>query len=79
MPGAEKPRLAFKRFCVDCIAHDADALRLAAAMHGQGRVEFGSDWPFSMGLPEPHKQLADVDVSLARRIFQDNFKVLGLQ
>jgi aminocarboxymuconate-semialdehyde decarboxylase len=76
--GAERPRLALKRFCVDCIAHDADALRLAAAMHGQERVLFGSDWPFSMGLPEPHEQLADVDVSLRRRIFQDNPKTLGL-
>jgi len=76
--GAEKPRAAFKRFCVDCIAHDADALRLAAAMHGQERVLFGSDWPFSMGLPDPHKQLADTDASLRRRIFQDNPKALGL-
>jgi aminocarboxymuconate-semialdehyde decarboxylase len=76
--GAERPRLAFKRFCVDCIAHDADALRLAAAMHGQERVLFGSDWPFSMGLPDPHKQLADTDASLRRRIFQDNPKALGL-
>jgi aminocarboxymuconate-semialdehyde decarboxylase len=70
--GAEKPRLAFKRLCIDCIAHDADALRLAAAMHGQERVLFGSDWPFSMGLPDPHKQLADTDSSLRRLIFQDN-------
>jgi aminocarboxymuconate-semialdehyde decarboxylase len=76
--GAERPRLAFKRFCVDCIAHDADALNLAAAMHGQDRVLFGSDWPFSMGLPDPHKQLADTDASLRRRIFQDNPKALGL-
>jgi aminocarboxymuconate-semialdehyde decarboxylase len=76
--GAQRPRLAFKRFCVDCIAHDADALKLAAAMHGQDRVLFGSDWPFSMGLPEPHKQLADVDASLRRRIFSDNPKALGL-
>ena len=76
--GAERPRVAFKRFCVDCIAHDADALRLAAAMHGQERVLFGSDWPFSMGLPDPHKQLADTDASLRRRIFQDNPKALGL-
>src|SRR5258707_3138765 len=76
--GAEKPRLAFKRFCVDCIAHDADALKLAAAMHGEGRVLFGSDWPFSMGLPEPHTQLAEVDGSLRRRIFQDNAKALRL-
>jgi hypothetical protein len=71
-PGADtgtgRPRHASKRFFVDCIAHDADALRLAAAMHGQDRVLFGSDWPFSMGgLPEPHAQLADVDVSGRRR------------
>jgi aminocarboxymuconate-semialdehyde decarboxylase len=76
--GAERPRVAFKRFCVDCIVHDADALRLAAAMHGQERVLFGSDWPFSMGLPDPHKQLADTDALLRRRIFQDNPKALGL-
>ena len=70
--GAQKPRLAFKRFCIDCIAHDADALRLAAAMHGQEHVLFGSDWPFSMGLPDPHKQLADTDSILRRLIFQEN-------
>ena len=70
--GAQRPRLAFKRFCVDCIAHDGDALKLAAAMHGQDHVLFGSDWPFSMGLPDPHKQLADTDPVLRRLIFQDN-------
>jgi aminocarboxymuconate-semialdehyde decarboxylase len=70
--GAQRPRLAFKRFCVDCIAHDADALKLAAAMHGQEHVLFGSDWPFSMGLPDPHKQLADTDAGLRKLIFQDN-------
>lgn len=70
--GAEKPRVAFKRFCIDCIAHDADALTLAAATHGQDHVLFGSDWPFSMGLPEPHKQLAETDAGLRRLIFQDN-------
>ena len=31
-------------------------LELAAAMHGQDRILFGSDWPFSMGLPDPHEQ-----------------------
>ena len=70
--GAQKPRLAFKRFCIDCIVHDADALKLAAAMHGHEHVLFGSDWPFSMGLPDPHKQLADTDAGLRRLIFQDN-------
>jgi aminocarboxymuconate-semialdehyde decarboxylase len=70
--GAEKPRLAFKRFCIDCITHDAGALQAAAAMHGQEHVLFGSDWPFSMGLPDPHRQLADTDAGLRRLIFQDN-------
>ncbi|SEO66089.1 aminocarboxymuconate-semialdehyde decarboxylase [Rhodospirillales bacterium URHD0017] len=70
--GAQKARLAFKRFCIDCIAHDADALKLAAAMHGPDHILFGSDWPFSMGLPDPHKQLADTDATLRRQIFHDN-------
>jgi aminocarboxymuconate-semialdehyde decarboxylase len=70
--GAQKPRLAFKRLCVDCIVHDADALTLAAAMHGREHILFGSDWPFSMGLPDPHNQLADVDADLRKRIFDDN-------
>ncbi|MBV8394616.1 MAG: amidohydrolase family protein [Alphaproteobacteria bacterium] len=70
--GAQKPRLAFRHFCVDCIAHDADALNLAAAMHGAEHIFFGSDWPFSMGLPEPHKQLADIDPGLRQKIFQAN-------
>ena len=47
-------------------------------MHGQDRILFGSDWPFSMGLPDPHKQLANTDALLRRRIFQDNAKTLGL-
>jgi aminocarboxymuconate-semialdehyde decarboxylase len=76
--GAQRPRLAFKRFCVDCIAHDAATLELAAAMHGRDRVLFGSDWPFSMGLPDPHMQLADVEPSFRRQIFSDNPKRLNL-
>jgi aminocarboxymuconate-semialdehyde decarboxylase len=76
--GAEKPRISFRRFCVDCITHDAETLRLAAARHGEGHVLFGSDWPFSMGLPDPHKQLADVEPRLRRRIFQDNPMALAL-
>jgi aminocarboxymuconate-semialdehyde decarboxylase len=76
--GSEKPRISFRRFCVDCITHDADTLKLAAARHGEDHVLFGSDWPFSMGLPEPHRQLADVDPTLRRRIFLDNPKALSL-
>jgi aminocarboxymuconate-semialdehyde decarboxylase len=76
--GAERPRISFRRFCVDCITHDAETLKLAAARHGEDHVLFGSDWPFSMGLPEPHKQLLDVDPSLRRQIFQANPKALAL-
>lgn len=76
--GAERARRAFRRFCVDCITHDRDALALAAAVHGDDHVLFGSDWPFSMGLPNPHHQLGDVEAGMRRRIFIDNPTELGL-
>ena len=68
----DKVRQGLRRFCVDCITHDAAALRLAATIHGDDHVLFGSDWPFVMGLPDPHKQLADVDPKLLQSIFVDN-------
>ena len=68
----EAPRLALRRFCVDCIAHDNNALQLAAQVFGEERVVFGSDWPFPMGLPQPHSQLADLDPGFRQRIFCDN-------
>jgi aminocarboxymuconate-semialdehyde decarboxylase len=70
--GAQRPRQVFRKVAVDCICHDPDALALAAAMHGHDNVYFGSDWPFSMGLPEPHDQLAGVAPELKRRMFEDN-------
>lgn len=76
--GAERVRHAFKRFCVDCITHDADALTLALAIHGEGNVLFGSDWPFSMGLPDPHAQMADVPAQVRQKIYCDNPADLGL-
>jgi aminocarboxymuconate-semialdehyde decarboxylase len=68
----EAPRLALRRMCVDCIAHDKNALQLAAQVFGEDRVVFGSDWPFPMGLPQPHSQLADLDAGFRQRIFCDN-------
>jgi aminocarboxymuconate-semialdehyde decarboxylase len=41
-------------------------------------VLFGSDWPFSMGLSELHRQLADIDADLRCKIFRDEPKALGL-
>ncbi|MEO5597482.1 MAG: amidohydrolase family protein [Novosphingobium sp.] len=42
---------------VDCICHSEPAAILAEATFGQDHVLFGSDWPFPMGLIEPHEQL----------------------
>jgi aminocarboxymuconate-semialdehyde decarboxylase len=68
----EPPRTAFRRFCVDCITHDPAGLALAAATFGDEHVLFGSDWPFSMGLPEPQARLGELDRALARKIAVDN-------
>ena len=61
---AASPRKVFRNVCVDCITHDPDSLALADSVFGETQIVFGSDWPFSMGLPDPHKQLADTDGSL---------------
>lgn len=70
--GAERARHAFRRFCADCIAHNSAALTLAAERFGADHILFGSDWPYGMGLPEPHRQLADLDPAFRRRILWDN-------
>ena len=67
--GARPATEAFRGFCADCITHSAEALRLAASVFGPDRILFGSDWPFSMGLPDPHAQLKDVDAGLRAKIF----------
>ena len=68
----DKVRQGLRRFYVDCITHDAAALRLAASVHGEDHVLFGSDWPFVMGLPAPHEQLAELDAALRKRVLVDN-------
>jgi aminocarboxymuconate-semialdehyde decarboxylase len=67
--GARPATQAFRDFRVDCITHSAGMLHLAAEVFGADHVLFGSDWPFSMGLTDPHAQLADVDPTLRARIF----------
>lgn len=67
--GARPATEAFRGFCADCITHSPAALQLAASVFGQDRILFGSDWPFSMGLPDPHAQLAGVEPGLRARIF----------
>jgi aminocarboxymuconate-semialdehyde decarboxylase len=66
------PKNVFRNVCVDCISHDAASLALAEQTFGEGNVVFGSDWPFPMGLIEPHAQMASLDQARRRRIFCDN-------
>ncbi|MDB5532159.1 MAG: hypothetical protein JWO28_474, partial [Hyphomicrobiales bacterium] len=68
----EAPMLALRRFCVDCIAHDDNALRLAGQVFGEDHVLFGSDWPFPMGLMQPHRQLEKLDGQFRQKIFCDS-------
>ncbi|MCC7272736.1 MAG: amidohydrolase family protein [Alphaproteobacteria bacterium] len=70
--GARPATVAFRGFCADCITHSAPALELAAAVFGRERILFGSDWPFSMGLPDPATQLAGVDPALRAQIFAND-------
>ncbi len=69
---AISPRKMFRNVCVDCITHDPDSLMLAEQVFGDTNVMFGSDWPFPMGLVEPHQQMASLDPQRRKRIFCDN-------
>jgi aminocarboxymuconate-semialdehyde decarboxylase len=68
----EEPRVALRRFCVDCITHDRAALELVAATFGNDRVLFGSDWPFGMGLLNPGQVLGELDDTLRLSISARN-------
>jgi aminocarboxymuconate-semialdehyde decarboxylase len=57
---------------VDCICHSEAAAALAEATVGGANVLFGSDWPFPMGLIEPHRQLQGYAADQRRRYFADN-------
>ncbi len=69
---AASPRTVFRNICVDCITHDPDSLALAEQVFGETQVLFGSDWPFPMGLPDPHAQMAALGAARRKRIFCDN-------
>jgi aminocarboxymuconate-semialdehyde decarboxylase len=66
------PRSLLSHICVDCIVHDEATLELVEHVVGSPNVVFGSDWPFPMGLVEPHAQMAQVDLQRRHRIFCDN-------
>jgi len=66
------PRAALRRICVDCIVHDPAAIGLCESVFGPTQVVFGSDWPFPMGLPQPHDALASLTEEQRRRILSAN-------
>ena len=72
----EAPKLAMRRFFVDCIAHDCETIGFAARVFGEDRIVFGSDWPFPMGLLRPHQQLSALAPAARARIFRDNVQAL---
>jgi aminocarboxymuconate-semialdehyde decarboxylase len=73
----EQPRDAIRRLFVDCVVHDDATLKLAAEIYGPDKIVFGSDWPFPMGLPDPHAQLAGLEPSLRQAITTDNPRALA--
>ena len=73
------PRALLARFQVDCVVHDNAALAFAAQTFGEDRIVFGSDWPFPMGVLEPHQHISSLPAPLRRKIFWDNPNALWSQ
>lgn len=66
------PKALLSRIYADCICHGEAPLVLAEETFGVTNIVFGSDWPFPMGLVEPHAQLANFDTRRRARILTDN-------
>jgi aminocarboxymuconate-semialdehyde decarboxylase len=54
------PSAYLKRFYVDSLTHDAEALRLLLRLHGAERVALGSDYPFPLGEERPGSLIASM-------------------
>ena len=74
--GRRPPAELVRRFYVDSIVHDPDALELVAAVVGRNRILFGSDWPFPMGITKPETQFDGADAEFRSRIFDRNSRPL---
>lgn len=58
------PREYLRRFYVDSLTHDAEALRALLRLHGAERVALGSDYPFPLGEEHPGsliRSMTDLD------------------
>jgi len=63
------PATLLSTFYVDCLTHSPDALACSAEIFGERRLLFGSDWPFPMGLSQPHDYLARLPQLLRDQIY----------
>ena len=75
-PDSTAPADLLRRIHVDCICHSEPAAALADETFGHDKIVFGSDWPFPMGLIEPHEQLDGFDAERRARYFSDNPRLL---
>lgn len=71
-PAGPTPADLLRGLHVDCICHGEPTAALAEEIFGRDKVVFGSDWPFPMGLIEPHEQLEGFDAERRARYFSDN-------
>lgn len=65
------PERYLRKFWVDSLTHDPDALRLLLRLHGAERVALGSDYPFPLGEAEPGRMIAgmpDLDQGARTRL-----------
>ncbi|MEO5708101.1 MAG: amidohydrolase family protein [Alteraurantiacibacter sp.] len=75
-PGIDRhgpdPAAQLRRIYVDCICHSEPSAVLAEQVFGGDKVVFGSDWPFPMGLVQPHDQLQAFAAERVARYMADN-------
>lgn len=63
------PAVLLSALYADCLTHSPAALACSAEVFGTGRLLFGSDWPFLMGLSQPHDYLAHLPRELRDQIY----------
>ena len=61
MDNHRNPREYLRRFYLDTLVHDADALRYVIQIVGADRLALGSDYPFPLGEAEPGKLIESMD------------------
>ena len=71
-PLTEPPRVAVRRFYVDCLSHDEGVLDHAVQTFGEDKVVLGSDWPFPMGIEDPRTFVARRGEAFAGRVAVGN-------